>query len=204
MSIVTDIKQQKRRGTRYSVYLDDKYGFALSDLELSTSGLRVGQELTAEEAQHYQSEAERARVYASAIRFLGLRPRSRREMSDYLGRKGYPVETVGPVMERLGWAGLLDDREFAASWIASRQALRPRSRRMLAQELAAKGIARDEIEAALAELDGDSELDMLVEVVRKKQRLPQYQIPQKLMEYLARQGYSYELIKKALKRLGDG
>jgi regulatory protein len=96
---------------------------------------------------------------------------------------------------------LLNDSQFASSWIANRQALRPRSRRMLTQELMAKGVSREDISAAMGGLDGDSEVETLMGVIERKRQLPQYREPEKLMGYLARQGYSYEVIKKALERL---
>ncbi len=203
MPVITDIKRQKRVGSRYSIYLDGEYSFALSDLELSTSGLRVGQELEAAEVEEYRDGAEQAKVYSLAVRFLGIRPRSRREMSDYLRRKDCSPADIEAVVERLESAHLLGDRQFAESWVAGRQMLRPRSRRMLEQELLAKGVSRDDIAAVLSGLDAEGEIDLLVQVAQKKRRLPQYRDPRKLTEYLMRQGYSYELIKKALARLGD-
>jgi hypothetical protein len=40
-------------------------------------------------------------------------------------------------------------------------------------------------------------------LIERKRRLPQYQVPEKLLGYLGRQGYPYNLIKEALERL-DG
>ena len=203
MPVITDIQRQKKSAQRYSVYLDSSYGFALSDLELSTSGLRVGQELSAQEVEHYRQAATFAKGYAMALRLLGIRPRSVREMRDYLVRKGYAPEEALAVVEQLQGAGLLNDAQFAASWVASRQALRPRSRRMLEQELSAKGLTKDDIGAALGELDAADELGSLVRLAQKKRRLPQYHEAERLIGYLGRQGYSYDLIKKALERLDD-
>jgi regulatory protein len=201
MPVITDIQRQKRRESRYSVYIDGTYSFALTDLELSTSGLRIGQELTGDEVTEYQESAGKAKVYALALRFLSYRPRSVREVRDYLRRKEAESGDAEDAIARLLKAGLLDDQQFAASWIANRQALRPRSRRMLEQELMAKGLARDDITAALSELDGDSEIEALVGVIERKRQLPQYRAHEKLVGYLARQGYSYDAIKKALERL---
>jgi regulatory protein len=199
--VVTDIKKQKRSDTRYSVYLNGEYAFALSDLDLSTSGLRVGQELSdTQVAQHIES-ASGAKAYGLALRYLGLRPRSVREMRDYLRRKDVAPGDIESAVARLLQAGLLDDLEFARSWVRSRQALRPRSSRMLQQELAAKGVSRDDAAEAIGELDEDSQLDTLVEVMQRKRRLPQYATAEKLLGYFARQGYPYDQLKKALERL---
>lgn len=201
MRTVSDINKQKRSDTRYSVYLDGEYVFALSDLDLSTSGLRVGQELTDAQVSEYIESASEAKAYALALRFLGIRPRSVREMRDYLRRKDANPGDIDSAIARLLSAGLLSDLEFARSWIRTRQALSPRSRRMLQQELAAKGVSRDDVDEAVGELDEDAQLDILVEVMQRKRRLSQYASDEKLLGYFARQGYPYDQLKKALERL---
>ncbi len=201
--VITDLKQQKRNQARYSVYIDDRYAFSLTDLDLSTSGLRIGHNLSQAELNEWQNQAEQTKTYQLALRYLSYRPRSGREILDYLGRKGVESEPAAIVLQRLQDQGLINDAAFARSWISYRQSLRPRSRRQLQQELQHKGLAREVIDEALGELGDDDQLSMLTELIEKKRRLTQYQEPAKLMAYLARQGFSYDHIKKALMRLDD-
>jgi len=198
--VVTDIKRQRRVGsTRFNILLDGEYAFALSDLELSNSGLRVGQELSAHEVEEFRGQAGEAKAYALALRFLGIRQRSRRELMDYLvGRKDCDHDEAEAALERLERLGLVDDLRFAQAWIADRQAVRPRSKIRLAQELAAKGISRDVADQALAAVDLESEVVVLRKLIERKRRLPAYRDQQKLTNYLMRQGYRYDLIKEAL------
>ena len=203
MPVITDIKQQKRIETRYSVYLDGRYAFSLSDLELSSSNLRVRSELTPDEVELWQAQSLEGKAYAAALRYIAYRRRSERELTDYLRRKEYEAEVIEPVLERLREVSLIDDRAFAAAWIADRQLLRPRSRRVLEQELLKKGIDRELAHDALAELDDDGQATVLMNLIERKRRLTQYQDPQKLLAYLGRQGFGYAEIKKALARLDD-
>jgi regulatory protein len=203
MPVITDIKQQKRIETRYSVYLDGRYAFSLSDLELSSSNLRVRSELTPDEVELWQAQSLEGKAYAAALRYIAYRRRSERELTDYLRRKEYEAEVIEPVLERLREVSLIDDRAFAAAWIADRQLLRPRSRRVLEQELLKKGIDRELAHDALAELDDDDQATVLMNLIERKRRLTQYQDPQKLLAYLGRQGFGYAEIKKALARLDD-
>jgi len=203
MPKITDIKQQKRSSERFSLYIDGRYSFSLGDLELSNAGLRVGQELTAGEVEHWQSQALEAKAYNAALGQLSYRRRSLREVADYLKRKEYDDDIAASVIRRLEDLKLIDDAAFAAAWIADRQLLRPRSRRTLQVELMKKGIARDTIAEALSEVSEDSQLDALTDLIERKRRQSSYADPQKLMAYLARQGYGYDQIKKALARLGE-
>lgn len=203
MPRITDIKQQQRSSERFSVYVDGRYSFSLGDLALSNSGLHIGQELTGDEVERWQSHALEAKAYNAAIGQLSYRRRSRREIFDYLRRKEYEEVISLSVIRRLEDLGLIDDAAFAAAWIADRQLLRPRSRRTLQVELMKKGIERDIIADALSLVSEDSQLDALTDLIERKRRQSAYTDPKKLMAFLARQGYGYDQIKKALARLDE-
>lgn len=203
MPIISDIKRQKRSQDRFSLYVDGKYSFSLGDLALSNSGLRVGHVLNAAEVEHWQSQALEAKAYFAALGQLSYRRRSRRELADYLSRKDYDEDIADAVLSRLESLGLVDDAAFAAAWIADRQLLRPRSTRTLFGELRQKGIATEIINDSLTVIDESSELNVLTDLIERKRRQSAFADPQKLMGFLARQGYAYDRIKKALARL-DG
>ncbi|HUD11725.1 MAG TPA: RecX family transcriptional regulator [Candidatus Saccharimonadia bacterium] len=201
MHVVSDIKREPRTRGRYGVYVDGVKAFDLSSLDLSTCGLRVGSQISEEGLAEFEALAESSRAYELAIRFLGVRPRTMYEMKQYLSRKDCPQASIQEALQKLNSAGLLDDDAFSASWIANRQALRPRSKRMLEQELIAKGVSRESIATALRQIDGESELEALVQLAQRKHQMSQYRDRNKLTAYLARKGYRYELIKMALERL---
>ena len=204
MPIVTAIKRQKRVGSnRFNVFLDGSYSFTLSDLDLSMSGLREGQELSAADVEQYGQKANEAKAYALALRYLGIRLRSRRELADYLARKGCEIDETEAALERLEGLGLVDDDVFAAAWIADRMAVRPRSRIRLAQELGAKGVARDVVDRALEELEPQREVETLKALIERKRRTRGYADDKKLIAYLQRQGYRWSLIKEALEESGE-
>jgi regulatory protein len=146
--------------------------------------------------------ASRDRLYGQALRFLAVRGRSRWEMHQYLERKSELPDDREAVIERLEAAGLIDDRVFAEYWIASRQSLRPRSKRRLAQELIAKRVPREVMDEAMAGVDDSAELSAVLAVASKKLKLARYQDTRKLQAYLLSQGFNFEGIKEALRRLG--
>lgn len=198
MPTITDIMQQKRPSGRFCVYVDGTEAFRLSDLELSMSGLRVGQEIDAAQMVSYQKKGETDTAYNLALRQLSERQRSQFEIKTYLSRKGFSPNVVEDVLERLRLAQLVDDVKFAIAWISDRQSFKPRSRKRLQLELRAKGISAEDTEEALSGIEPTDELRSLEQVVTKKQRLAQYQDPAKLIAYLLRQGYPYDLVRKVI------
>ncbi len=202
MPVITDIKRQKRDDSRYSIYIDGGYAFALTDLELSNSGLRSGQDLTTNDVELWRKRSLEAKAYNQALGYIQYRRRSQREVEIYLARKEYEPDTISSIIERLVNYAFINDRTFAEAWIADRRALKPRSRRMLMQELSAKGVTREIIDEVLGDTE-DDEVETLVLLIEQKRRLSRYANQEKLIGYLARQGYGYGKIKEALARLSD-
>jgi regulatory protein len=196
--IVTAIKRKVKPGkVLFQVFIDEEFKFSLTDLQLSMSGLRVGTQLSEEELAGYLRETSESKAYALALRYLGVRQHSRRELRDYLKRKGCEPSDSDAAIAELEALGLVDDEKFARAWIADRMLLRPRSRMRLAQELAAKGVDRDTADTVLAELDQGSELQTLRNLILRKQKAG-YSDQKKLLGYLQRQGYRWDLIKEAM------
>lgn len=192
---ITAIKQQVKSQDRYSIFIDDKFAFGLSELGLISSGLHVGQELSREEAGKLKAEAAVDKAYNRVLALLARRPRSEWEIRDYLKRKKHDSPTADTILNKLSNVGLVDDKAFARMWVDNRRALKPTSLRRLRQELRQKRIADDIIDEVLAS-DETDEREVLRELVERKRA--RYPDKLKFMQYLARQGFSYDNIKSVL------
>lgn len=194
---ITDIKQQLKRANRYSIYVDDKYSFSLSESELLSQQLKIDQEFDKAEFDRVQQTAAVDKAYMRALDLLARRPRSVREMEQYLKRKGYDHNITDRLLNKLINRGLLDDKQFAESWVSDRRLLKLTSKRRLLQELQQKKISQEIISEVL-EQDETNEQEVLRDVVAKKRTQSRYQDDQKLIAYLIRQGFNYEDIKQIL------
>ncbi len=194
---ITDIKQQVKNQSRYSIFVDGKYSFSLSELALINSGLHTGQEVTKEELESLKDTAKLDKAYNRALALVARRSRSEWELRDYLKRKEYDEPIITEILNRLSNYGYVDDEAFARMWVENRRLLKSTSKRRLAQELRQKRISSEIIDKVLAE-DETDELEVLRELVASKRKLPRYQDDLKLMQYLARQGFSYDDIKAVL------
>lgn len=203
MPVITDISSQKRHANYYSIFVDKKFSFSLTDLELSNSRLVIGQNLSAAEVDHWQRTSEASKAYHQAINLLSYRMRTRREMSQRLARKGWEERIVEIVIERLVDEKLLDDEAFGTSWVTSRNLLKPTSKRKLALELRQKGLDSDAVEVALADVSREDQIEAIKTIIAKKQKLARYADQQVLIRYLASQGFSYDLVKAALEELSE-
>lgn len=197
---ITKISAQVKQAGRYSVFVDEKYAFSLSDTALLDSKLVPGQELTEEELKSWKQASADDKVLGRALQYAMIRPRSRWEMESYLQRKKAAPALVESILNKLSILGMLNDTEFARSWVANRRLLRPTSKRKLQQELRTKRVADEVIDQVLTEDDTD-ERTVLRQLIAKKRQMTKYKgDDQKLMRYLAGQGFNYGDIKDTLNR----
>lgn len=199
---ISAIRQQKKLKDRYSVYVDGAYSFSLSESALLESKLAGGQEITADELSTYKRMAVDDKAYGNALRYVAMRPRSLGELHDYFRRKKVEEPVAKQIISRLTNIGLLNDEVFARSWVESRRLLKPVSQRRLVQELKQKRVNEDIISKVL-QADPSDELSVLAVLVAKKRQQSKYQDNGKLMQYLARQGFSYDDIKQVLQSTND-
>lgn len=209
---ITNISAQIKNPNRVNISIDGKYRLSLDIFQLTEMGLRVGSELSEAELAELEQESAYGKLYARALEYTMLRPHSAREVRDYLWRKtrttkyksrtgeikereGVSQTIADRVFERLIEKGYVDDEKFTRYWVENRNVTKGSSRRKLEAELRAKGVAASSISAALDETARSDDEEIKKIIAKKRKRYPD---EQKLMQYLARQGFSYDDIKAAL------
>ena len=215
---ITGLTAQLRDPNRVNVMVDGTYRFSLDISQVVSLGVKVGSEYSEEELAQIEGESQFGKLYARALEYCLMRPHSSREVRDYLWRKTratkYKSRKTGEIKERAGVApeladrvleklvekGYIDDESFARYWVENRNLTKGASRRKLDAELRAKGVANEII---TMQLDATSRTDdnELQKIIAKKRN--KYADEQKLMQYLARQGFGYDDIKRALHEPSD-
>ena len=197
---ITALKKQKRNSQRINVYLDDEFAFGLS--RFAAAWLQVGQELSPEKIQELQDVDAQEVAYQRALNFISYRPRSEAEVRKNLQKHETPEEVIIEILARLRQNGLVDDLQFAQTWVENRSTFRPRGRRALAVELRQKGITNEAIDEALRELDEDSlAYQAALKQSRKYSGLEWQVFRQKMGAFLARRGFSYVVAKPVIEQV---
>ncbi|NOS35953.1 MAG: hypothetical protein GQ522_04890 [Deltaproteobacteria bacterium] len=89
----------------------------------------------------------------AGLTYIAYRSRSTREVRKKLKEKGFDTKLIDNVIERFIELGYLNDRGFAAEWVASVAGSKLWGKRRIIQGLIAKGIERGIIEEAVEQLD---------------------------------------------------
>ncbi|HXH26369.1 MAG TPA: RecX family transcriptional regulator [Candidatus Acidoferrum sp.] len=199
---LTAIKAQTKNPNRVSVFVDGKYAFSLGQGQLLEARLHVGLEIDQARLAELKKLSDFGKLHDRILRYVLLRPHAEREVLDYCRRKQFDMPACRQIIETFTRLGYINDAAFAKLWVESRQLGKAMSKRALKLELKRKGISDELITQALSEKAYD-EIDALRSLIAKKQRLTRFKNdPQKLLQYLARQGFGFDDIKEAL-RVGE-
>lgn len=166
------------------------------------AGLKVGQEMDAETINRLRKDSRLQGALEAALRYLEYRPRSEKEVRDRLRRGRYPTSIIDRVISQLRARKLINDQAFAEFWREGRVSTGPRSRRMLRNELLARGINRETAEAATASMDDETAAyESGLRKARSLAGLDRDDFHKKLGGYLLRRGFDYDVISRTVKRL---
>ncbi|HUS59999.1 MAG TPA: RecX family transcriptional regulator [Nevskiaceae bacterium] len=202
MPRITKISPQKNK-KRVNVYLDGKFAFGLPTETLVEVGLAVGQELSEKETEALIFKNEFQKLLDRAYHFLSFRPRSEKEIKDFLKKKGVTEKISEKIIKKLKKLGYLNDLEFTSWWIEQRNLFRPRGKIALKMELRQKGVDQ-EIASQVIEKKVD-ELPLAKKAAQRKMKayknLPPREFYQKMAAFLSRRGFSWSTIKMALEEI---
>jgi len=192
-----------RRG-RISVYVDGEYACSVSEALLARRRLYQGLELDETELGALRHEASLERVLGDAHRLLAQRQRSRVELRRRLLQKEHTEQAVAAVLERLDADGLLDDRAFAAAFVADKRRFGAWGAERIRRGLADLGVEAAVIDAVLAEGD-DDELERALAVLARggPPSPPLEAARRRAYAALQRRGFSGSVCYAAVKRWSE-
>ena len=148
-----------------------------------------------------QRESTRAR--GAALRFLTTRFRSVAEVRERLGRR-FEKNIVEQTVTRLVEEGLLNDEQFAQQWRQSRERRKPRSRRMIEQELKQRGVADDVVDDAMQDFDSlDAAYRSVAKYAARQGRNDRAVFDRRVSAFLGRRGFEPSVVRETLRRLRE-
>ncbi len=204
---LTRITPQKKRPDRRNLYADGTFLSGVSTETLARLALRVGDEIGPEQLQAILKAEELHSARAVALRLLGRRPRTEKEIRTRLREKEFADSEIATTLEDLKRSGLVDDEEFARAFVRDALSLRPAGKMLLKRKLLLLGVSRDIVDRVLAEsIDGGAEESLARDLAEKflsrarssGRDEPQAKLRARLSAYLARRGFAWEVIQSTV------
>ncbi len=206
--VVTRILRQRGKIPKYSVYLDGKYEFDVSDSTRIKFGINAGREMNSE----ILDKAKEAELFYQgqrvAINYVSYRPRSSREVMVKLNQKGFPLGVAQRVVQHFESVSLVNDGEFARMFVRDKLKAKHVGRALLKQLLYAKGVSRQLIDEVLGEyVTEEDQQRSASELAAKKlklaarsfSKLDRMKQRKRLIDFLLRRGFSSDIAIKTVK-----
>ncbi len=196
MSKITRIEEQKKKKNRVNLYIDGEFSLGLYKDTVVKFHLYEGKEITALQLSEIQYNENLSYAKEKTRNYLSYRPRSKKEIRDYLQLKGFNKEVIDEVVSDFEQAGLLDDLVFAEMWVKDRSMRNPKGNFIIRQELKNKGISDLDIEKALKETDERENAHKAAAKALRK-----IQGKDKIIAYLARRGFPHYLSREVVEQV---
>ena len=140
-----------------------------------------------------------------ALKLLGYRARTEKELQERLAGKKYETEIIGDGLAKLVKANLVNDQEFASNYARDKLSISRRGPRRIYFELVRRGVAKDIADQATKLVNKDEELEVAQVLLQSRQRqwakLDPLARKRRAIGLLARRGFSPNILSQLLKEL---
>ena len=195
---ITQISPAVKNQDRVNIYVNGKYSFSLNITQLVDYKIKINQKITKEKLEEYKHASTFCKLYQRTLEWVLTRPRSIKETRDYLIRKrSLESEDIQLIIDRLIAKKYLDDYTFAEHYVEFYATKKGASRKRLQLELKKKGIRNEIIEEVLAKTKRSDEDEIKKIILKKRARYDD----EKLIQYLIRQGFDFELVKETVREM---
>ncbi len=194
------------RGARARVVrFDDGSERRTTGAAVKALNLELGSSVTPDELDRALAEVEAQVARDRALRLLGYRERSVRELTGRLEDEGLPIEVVAEVIESLQGSGLLDDARFAEHLVHTRVSAGYGRARIL-RELTQHGFDREAACRVLARSEeelGQTDVERLELLLRERPIAGRRDRERILRRYVSK-GFEPQTVLEALRTVGEG
>ena len=200
MAIITNIEEQKNK-KRFNIFVDDAFFCGLNKETAVLFRLKVGKEIDENTLKEAVFESEVKSAFEKGASLLETRMHSKKELFDKLLKKNFEKRVIQKAIEKLEEYHYVDDFLFAKTYA---QQNKKYSKKMIENKLLQKGVSSDIIHEFICDFDDENEIEICfrqAEKYAKNKDLSNDNIIQKMYASLARKGFSFEIIKKAVSRL---
>ncbi|MBR3323948.1 RecX family transcriptional regulator [Candidatus Saccharibacteria bacterium] len=198
--VITDLKLGVKNQDRVNVYVNDKFAFSLDVAQVVDFKIKKGLAVSEDRLLELKKASEYGKLYQRTLEWVLLRPHSESETRDYLRKKIFEKKLdksyIDRIIEKLKTKKYLDDYRFAEWYVEYLTGKKNFSIKRIKMELRKKGIANDIVDELLERTE-NYEAKKLSEIIAKKRS--KYPDEKKLIAYLCRQGFDYQLVNELVR-----
>jgi len=207
------VEPQKKNSKRFNIFLDGTFAFGADEDLIVDHRLVIGKEITPSDLEKLLKKTEVGKLMERMYRLFNIRQRSEKEVREYIGNLSFKRKlkdreeisefATNALIEKLQKKGMLNDLEFARSWMEARGKKFGINR--IKQELYKKGINREVIEEVVGGMGIENTEQVAEKLLEKKlyrwKNLRPMEFRKKAFDFLLRRGFEYEIVKNIVEKI---
>lgn len=200
---ITDIKEQRTNKERYNVFIDDEFSFSADMEDVVKYSISIDREIEQCELEKLKNTCEFSKAHKYALTLISKMDYTSFEITNKLKLKGYSIDTINEVLDKLYYYKFIDDEKYLKKYISYCLRIKKYGKNKIIAELRKRGFNSSDIEEI--KIDEDEEYDNIKTAAIKKLNSLEGKenLKPKLYRYLLSKGYEYDLIKKAIDEVSD-
>lgn len=138
-----------------------------------------------------------------ALRYVERRARTEAELRKKLTDRQIPPQEIEAVLVKLKEYGYINDEKFIQDYQRARNDYKPMGVQRIKMELNLKGVPRDLVQTVSAEKEDEYTLALTAAQSRLRQygNLTPEVFQRRMIGFLARRGFTYDVIQKVMKTI---
>ena len=191
MAKITAITIQSKNKKRCNLFIDDEFYSGISLETVMQHRLKSGMDIDKTSLAEIILESDKVEALNFAVDYLSSRLKTKRQVKDYLLKKGYSEQVVWHCIDKLKEYNYIDDQEYSKRYIESTS--KTQGRRLVEYKLMMKGVKKEEISSAYTESEVDSKQNaknVLERYMKNKEHTKENLA--KAYRYLIGRGFLYE------------
>lgn len=191
------VKYTRLASGKYKVLFDNKKELILYESVIIDTNLLYKKEITNEEYNNLVSLNNYQDIYNKVIKYIGIRLRSKKEITDYLKKMGLSTEVVDDILNKLITNKYIDDERFSQAYIKDKYNFSNNGPYKIINELVKLGIDKDMAYTYTFDIitNEEEKINKLInKYVKSDKKHDWYYLKNKIYNNLINLGYSKEIV----------
>ena len=200
MKAITEISMQKHSAKHCNLYLDGVFYCGLRIETVVENRLKVGMSVEEKDIDKMQIDSEFTHALDRAMTYLSGAVKTKKQVRDYLLKKGYTQALCDKVLDKLTDYRFLDDEYYATRYL---EVAKGKGKYLLARELKARGIEDKTAQKALEDFTDDFESAMSIAQKAIKGKEITRENLSKVYRKLLSRGFGYDTCDSVIEKLKE-
>lgn len=191
------VKYTRLASGKYKVLFNNKKELILYERVIIDTNLLYKKEITSEEYNNLVSLNNYQDIYNKVIKYIGIRLRSKKEITDYLKKMDLSTEVIDDILNKLITNKYIDDERFSQAYIKDKYNFSNNGPYKIINELVKLGIDKDMAYTYTFDIitNEEEKINKLInKYVKSDKKHDWYYLRNKIYNNLINLGYSKEIV----------